>query len=59
VTLALLTRRWLDDSQALASAQATAFEYGTASGGEHAFEKTVLPLTRDAFRLVGTLGHGK
>ena len=52
-------RRRLDDSQALAPAQAAALEDGTAGGGEHAFEEAVLPFARDALRLVGTLGHGR
>jgi hypothetical protein len=58
VTLALPTRRWLDDGQALAPAQAATFEHCTAGSGKHAFEEAVLPFARDAFGLVGTLGHG-
>ena len=57
-TLALPTpRSGSDDGQALAPAETTAFEHGTAGGSQHAFEEAVFPLTWDAFRLVGTLGH--
>jgi len=47
-----------DDRQAFAPAQAATFEHRAASRGQHAFEEAMLPLTRDAFRLVGTLRHG-
>jgi hypothetical protein len=57
--LALPTRRRLDDGQALAPAQAATLEDGTAGGGKHAFHEAVLPFTRDALRLVSTLGHGR
>ncbi len=58
VTLALPTRRRLDDGQALAPAQAATFEYGTVGSRKHAFEEAVLPFARDAFGLVSALGHG-
>ena len=41
-----------------APAQTAALEDVAASGGKHAFEEAVLPFTRDALRLVSTLGHG-
>src|SRR5262245_12936318 len=47
----------LNDREALAGAQAPTLEDGASGGGEHALQKAVLPLTRDAFRLVRTLGH--
>ena len=47
----------LHDGQALASAQTTPLEHGTASGGQHALQKAVLAFTGDPFRLVSTLGH--
>jgi hypothetical protein len=54
--------RWallnLDDGEALAAAQTSALEHRTACRRQHALEEAVLPPTRDAFRLVGTLGHG-
>jgi len=49
----------LDDGQTLAPAQAAAFEHRAAGGGQHAFHEAVLPSTRDALRLVRTLGHGR
>ena len=41
----------------LAATQTAALQYGPPSGGKHTLEETVLPLTRDTFGLVGTLGH--
>ena len=49
---------WLNDSQALAPAQAAALEDGTSGGAEHAFEEAVLPSARDTLGLIRTLGHG-
>ena len=48
---------WLNDSQALAPAQAATLQDGPAGRGEHALEEAVLPPTRDALGLVSTLGH--
>jgi hypothetical protein len=57
VTLALLTRRWLDDGQSFAAAETTAFQHGTAGGSEHPLQKAVFAFSWDALRLVGTFGH--
>src|SRR5262249_59918734 len=46
-----------DDGESFAAAQTPPLEHRAAGGGQHTFEEAVLPSARDAFRLVGTLGH--
>jgi hypothetical protein len=55
----LLGPRSLNDGQTLAATQAAALEYGSTGGGQHALQKAMLTLARDALGLVRPLGHGK
>ncbi len=45
------------DSETRAPLEPSALDYVTTAAGTHASTEAVLPLARDSFRLIGTLGH--